>query len=107
MIESAQSEVQLWWGTCEPRCEFLYSEDVADARVHVMTLPEDIFAQAFLTEKSTPIVNVGWGKDKKIKELAALIAEIVDFLGKLVFNPNMPDGTPVKLLDTTQTENLM
>lgn len=103
--ERGESEVHLW-GTGEPRREFLYSEDLADACVHVMTLPEDIFAQAFLSEKSPPIVNVGWGKDIKIKELASLIAETVGFKGKLVFNPDMPDGTPVKLLDTHQIRTL-
>lgn len=98
--ENGQSEVQLW-GTGEPRREFLYSEDLADACVHVMNLSEDAFAQTFLNEKSPPIINVGWGKDIKIKELAALIAEVVGFEGKLVFNIDMPDGTPVKLLDTS------
>lgn len=101
--ESGQSEVHLW-GTGEPRREFLYSEDLADACVHVMNLSEDVFAQTFLSEKEPPIVNVGWGKDIKIKELAALIAEVVGFQGKLVFNADMPDGTPVKLLDVSQAK---
>ncbi|MFO1257732.1 MAG: GDP-L-fucose synthase [Gammaproteobacteria bacterium] len=98
---NGQSEVHLW-GTGEPKREFLYSEDLADACVHVMNLSEDKFADTFLSEKSPPIVNVGWGKDIQIKELAALIAKTVGFQGKLVFNADMPDGTPIKLLDTSK-----
>lgn len=96
---AGQESVQLW-GTGEPRREFLYSEELADACLHLMNLDEDKYNQ-ILKQDAPPMVNVGWGKDIKIRELAELIAEVVGFTGDLVFNSDMPDGTPVKLLDTS------
>jgi len=79
------------WGTGQPRREFLYVEDLADALV-------------FLLERYSGDlpVNVGTGKDIAIGELAALVAKVVGFEGALRFDPDKPDGPPRKLLDVSR-----
>jgi GDP-L-fucose synthase len=79
------------WGTGEPRREFLFVDDLADASVYLMNNYSD-----------AEIVNVGWGTDISILELARLVAEIVDFGGDIELDPSKPDGTPRKLLDTSR-----
>ncbi len=83
------------WGTGRPRREFLHVDDLASACL-------------FLLEKydSPEIVNVGWGEDVSVRELAELICEVVGFEGKLAWDPTKPDGTPRKLLDITKLRNL-
>lgn len=83
------------WGTGTPRREFLYVEDLADACVFLMK-----------TYSSTEFVNIGLGEDVTIEELAKLISRIVDYKGKLVFDPSRPDGTPRKLLDVSKLAGL-
>ena len=79
------------WGSGNPRREFLHVDDLADACVFLMR------------EYSSPdIVNVGWGKDISIRELAELINRIVGYQGRMEFDPSKPDGTPRKLLDTSR-----
>lgn len=90
------SEVIIW-GSGTPMREFLHVDDLAQAAIHVMNLP-----QASLIEK-TPIcshINVGAGKDITIADLAKLIAKIVNYSGNIIFDMTMPDGTPRKLLNT-------
>ena len=79
------------WGSGSPRREFLHVDDLADACVFLMN-----------TYSSPDIVNVGWGKDISIEELAQLISTVVGFQGRLEFDPSKPDGTPRKLLDTSR-----
>ncbi len=73
------------WGTGRPRREFLYVDDLADALVHLLELDDP-----------PDWVNVGTGSDVTIAELAQLVAEVVGYRGRIVFDPNKPDGTPVK-----------
>ena len=94
------------WGTGSPRREFLHVDDMADACVHVMTLP-DSDIETHLTHYPSPcFVNVGTGKDRTIKELALLIKEISGFQGILEFDTTRPDGTLVKRLDVSRLKNL-
>jgi GDP-L-fucose synthase len=79
------------WGTGQPRREFLHVDDLADALVFLM--------ERYSGEEH---VNVGWGKDVSIAELAVLIAEIVGYRGALRYATDKPDGTPRKLLDTAR-----
>ena len=79
------------WGSGNPRREFLHVNDLADACVFLM--------QHY---SSPDIINVGWGKDISIAELAGLISEVVGFQGRIEFDPGKPDGTPRKLLDTSR-----
>jgi GDP-L-fucose synthase len=76
------------WGTGTPRREFLHVDDLADATVHAL--------RHYSGEEH---VNVGWGEDLSIRELAELICEVVGFEGELSFDTSMPDGMPRKLLD--------
>jgi GDP-L-fucose synthase len=93
------------WGTGTPRREFLYSDDMADACVYLMNLPEALFS-TLLKENAAPLINIGCGEDQSIKELAELIKNTVGFPGKLVFDSSKPDGTPRKLLDVSKLEHL-
>jgi GDP-L-fucose synthase len=79
------------WGTGTPLREFLHVEDCADALVHLM--------QHYSGESH---VNVGCGEDISIRDLAALVAGIVGFKGRFVFDSSKPDGTPRKLLDISR-----
>jgi len=93
--KEAQAEVVTVWGTGSPRREFLHVDDLADACVYLMQ-----------TYSSAEIVNVGWGKDISIAELAGMIRGVVGFAGEIVFDESKPDGTPRKLLDTTRLTEL-
>jgi len=85
------------WGTGTPRREFLYSDDMADAAVFLMNLPNVKF-DSLLSDSSPPLINIGCGEDQTIRELAELVREIIGFGGDLVFDTTKPDGTPRKLL---------
>jgi len=88
--DSGADEVEIW-GTGTPRREFLHVDDLADACLFLMERYED-----------ERLINVGWGTDASIAELAALVARVVGFSGRLSFNTSMPDGTPRKLLDVSR-----
>lgn len=92
--EQSAPEVVVW-GTGKPLREFLHADDLADACVYLMEKHEDI-----------ALVNVGWGKDISIADLAALIARVVGFTGAVRFDTEKPDGTPRKLLDTRLLSSL-
>jgi GDP-L-fucose synthase len=101
---SGASEVVVW-GTGMPRRELLYSDDLAEACVFLMNLDEKRFA-TLLREDSPPLINIGTGEDVTIRELAELVARVVGFEGKLVFDTNKPDGTPRKLMDVSRLHAL-
>jgi len=88
------SEVEIW-GTGSSMREFLHVDDLADACVFLMK-----------NYNRSEIINIGVGKDQTISELAEMIARIVEFDGRLVFNANKPDGTPVKLLDVSKINSI-
>src|SRR5688572_629375 len=92
--ESGANEVSVW-GSGTPRREFLYVDDLADALCFLMEHYD-----------SPEIINVGWGEDVTIAELAELIARIVGFRGTVVFDRSKPDGTPRKLLDVGKLKAL-
>ena len=93
------------WGTGTPRREFLHSDDMADACVHLLSLPEPAFGTLF-TETEPPLVNIGSGEDLTIAELAETVAPIVGFRGELRYDASKPDGTPRKLLDVNNLQSL-
>ena len=88
------------WGTGKPRREFLCSDDMADACVTLMKLPESEFDEVLRGPNGFPLINIGSGEDQTIAELARTVASVVGFRGALEFDTSKPDGTPRKLLDT-------
>jgi len=94
------------WGTGNPRREFLYSDDAAEACLFLMNLPVEKFGTFLANESAPPLVNVGCGEDQTIRALAELVAEVVGFGGRLVFDPSKPDGTPRKLQDVSRLKAL-
>lgn len=93
------------WGTGTPRREFLYNEDMADACVFLMNLPDDKYDSLLGSDESKtgkfepPLVNIGVGDDITIKELAETVKQVVGFNGEIVFDATKPDGTMRKLMD--------
>jgi GDP-L-fucose synthase len=79
------------WGTGTPRREFLHVDDLADASVYLMN---------HYSEEAP--INVGWGSDISIAEVARLVADSVGFAGELRFDHSRPDGAPRKLLDVSR-----
>ena len=95
------------WGTGTPKREFLYNEDMADACVYLMNLPDDQYqsllgSDEFATGKfEPPLVNIGYGTDITIKELAETVGKVVGYEGNIVFDTTKPDGTLRKLMDVS------
>ena len=89
-VREDRDEVEIW-GSGRPRREFLHVDDLADAVVFLMKNWSD----------EEPI-NIGPGMDVTITDLARLIADVVGFTGRFVFDPSKPDGTPRKLLDVSK-----
>ena len=82
------------WGTGKPRREFLFVDDLAKACIFVMN-----------NQNINELVNIGTGADIEIAQLAELVKKIIGFNGKIIFNTQMPDGTPRKLLDVSKINN--
>lgn len=83
------------WGTGRPLREFLHVDDLADATIH-----------ALKNYQGELHLNVGCGEDLTIRDLATLVAQVVGWEGELIFDPEMPDGTPRKLLDISRLKAL-
>ncbi len=92
------------WGTGTPRREFLYVDDMAAASVHVMNLDKDVYDQ--YTSPMQSHINVGYGDDITIGDLAQAVGEAVGYSGKIKFDPSKPDGTPRKLIDSARLNSL-
>ena len=86
------------WGTGNVRREFLFADDLADACVFVMNIPRDEFWSK--VEMRCSHVNVGYGEDVTIRELAGLIKQVVGFSGELEFDHSRPDGCPQKIMNS-------
>jgi len=106
----------LLWGTGNARREFLHVDDLADACFFLMNLDNKVFKElcsggahhsSHLTpDSSLPLINIGCGEDRTIRELASLIAEVIGFKGDVKWDTSKPDGTPRKLLDISRLINL-
>jgi nucleoside-diphosphate-sugar epimerase len=88
------------WGTGTPRREFLHVDDMAEASLFVLDLPLDRYQAN--TQPMLSHINVGYGEDVTIRELATLIADITGFTGEIVFDASKPDGTLRKLMDSSR-----
>jgi len=102
--KNGDSSIEVW-GTGTPRRELLYSDDLAEACIFLMNLPEVAFA-TLLNDSEPPLINIGTGEDLTIRELAELVCRVVGFEGHLKFDASRPDGTPRKLLDVTRIQSL-
>ena len=92
------------WGSGNPRREFLYVDDMAEASIHIMNLSQSDYLSH--TEDMQGHINVGFGSDLSIKELATKIAGTIGFKGKIKFDLTKSDGTPVKLMDSSLIKSL-
>jgi GDP-L-fucose synthase len=86
------------WGTGTPRREFLHVDDMAEASLFVLDLPLDRYQAN--TEPMLSHINVGYGNDVTIHELARLIAKVTNFTGQIIFDASKPDGAMRKLMDS-------
>ncbi len=93
------------WGTGKPRREFLHSDDLADGCVMLLSLDTATFDD-FLRSHYYPLINIGYGEDITITELAQLIARKVGYQGRLRFDSSRPDGTMRKLMDSSRMRSL-
>lgn len=101
--ESNAPEVTIW-GTGSPMREFLYVDDMASASVHVMNLEKEIYEQN--TQPMLSHINVGFGLDVTIQDLAKAIGQTVGYSGKVRFDANKPDGAHRKLMDSSLVNSL-
>ncbi len=92
------------WGSGQPKREFLFSEDLAEALLFIMNLKDNDFGS--LASNSFPIINIGSGFDLSIKDLAIRICNILNYKGRLNFDLSFPDGTPRKLIDSSNINKL-
>ena len=92
------------WGTGTPLREFLYVDDMAAASVYVMELDSATYAAH--TRSMLSHINVGFGSDVSIAQLAHSVAQVVGYQGEITFDATKPDGTPRKLMDSARLKSL-
>ena len=92
------------WGTGTPMREFLFVEDMASASVFVMDLDKETYEKNTLPMQSH--INVGFGSDVTIKELAFEVGQTIGFEGNITFDTSKPDGTPRKLMDSSRLQDM-
>lgn len=103
-----QSTVTVW-GTGTPRREFLYSDDMAEACLFVLSLPDEEFKPLLASDRNhglPPLLNLGSGTDLSIAELASSVKRVVGFNGDIIFDSGKPDGTMRKLMDSNRLNQL-
>ena len=97
------------WGTGTPKREFLYSDDMAQACLFVMSLDDELFQPLLALERNDglpPLLNLGSGSDLTIADLASLVKDVVGFKGDISFDDTKPDGTMRKLMDSSRLNQL-
>lgn len=97
------------WGTGNPRREFLFSTDMANACVFLMNLPDTQFNPLLGADRNdglAPLVNIGVGEDMSIHELATHIKSITGYRGEIIYDTSKPDGTMRKLMDSSRLHTL-
>jgi len=92
------------WGTGKPRREFLYVDDLAAACVDVMAMGRAVWDS--VTGPGRQLLNVGYGSDVSIADLAATVAAVIGFKGRIQYDHGKPDGAPRKLIDTSRLASL-
>jgi len=92
------------WGSGKPRREFLYVDDMAEASVFVMELDQKKYQSQ--TKIMQSHLNVGFGSDLTIRELAMIIKKVIGFEGEIQFDSSKPDGSPQKLMNSSRLNQL-
>lgn len=93
------------WGSGTPRREFLFSDDLAEGILFLLqTSPEKL--NFLYSENSAPLINIGYGSDITIRELAEIVKKVVGYTGEIRTDESHPDGTPRKLMDSTRMGTL-
>lgn len=92
------------WGSGTPKREFLYVDDMAAASVFVMNLPKALYDQH--TSPMQSHINVGYGSDVTIAEVAQTIRQVVGYSGQISYDPSQPDGAPRKWMDSSRLNAL-
>jgi len=99
--QQGKDEVVIW-GTGTPRREFLHVDDMAEASLFVLDLPKQVYDDN--TDPMLSHINVGSGTDISILDLAHLVARVTGFTGRILTDPDKPDGTMRKLMDVSRLE---
>jgi GDP-L-fucose synthase len=97
------------WGTGKPRREFMYNEDMAEACVYLMQLPNEKFQSLLAGNRNDgkpPVVNIGVSEDISIFDLAFLLRKIIGYQGDIIFDKEKPDGTAQKMMSSKQLNDL-
>lgn len=102
-VQEGRDEVMIW-GTGTPRREFLHVDDMAAASLFVLDLDSDTYAAN--TRPMLSHINVGYGDDVSIAELARLVGKVTGFTGRIAFDPDKPDGTKQKLMDVSRLASM-
>ncbi|MCK9352706.1 MAG: GDP-L-fucose synthase [Gallionella sp.] len=102
--ERGEREV-IVWGTGAPKREFLYSDDMAEACIYLLEQSTEKL-QSLFNDEQAPLLNVGCGEDLTIRELADLVAAVIGFKGRLIFDSTKPDGTMRKVMDVSRINAL-
>jgi GDP-L-fucose synthase len=92
------------WGSGTPKREFLYVDDMAAASVFVMNLPKAVYDQH--TSPMQSHINVGYGRDVTIADVAQIISQVVGYSGQIIYDASKPDGTPRKWMDSSRINAL-
>lgn len=102
--KTSKTPVVTIWGSGKPFREFLYVDDMASASVHVMNLAKNIYDQH--TSPMQSHINVGFGSDITIVQLAHTVGKVIGYQGQIAFDTTKPDGTPRKLMDSQRLNAL-
>lgn len=92
------------WGSGTPKREFLHVDDMAAASIHIMNLDDDLYQKH--TQPMLSHINVGFGSDIRIADLAVLIGQTIGYNGEITYDNSKPDGTPRKLMDSSRLNAL-
>jgi GDP-L-fucose synthase len=98
-VRDGVNEVKIW-GSGAPRREFLHVDDMAEASLFIFGLDQDTYAKN--TQPMLSHINVGYGSDISIADLAKVVGDITGFSGKISFDASKPDGTMKKLMDSSR-----
>ena len=104
-LDPSVSPRPILWGTGEARREFLYSTDMADACIYLMSLAEIEF-NSLLSNYIPPLVNIGCGIDQTIAACVDMIKLVIGYEGEIEWDQDKPNGTPQKLLDVSRLNAL-